>query len=76
MFVLKSDMVMDDSKKLKMLVWTTGVLCVLAMAFSVASDSFLPEIGSYLERKMYFESVISEKGLSMHKGDYWKKVKE
>ena len=65
-----------DSLKLKLLVWGTGVLCVLAMVMSIASESFLPEIGNYIERRVYFESVISKKGLSMHKADYWKKVSQ
>ncbi len=67
-------MAVDDSKKLKMLVWATGALCLLALTANVASEYFLPDMKGYIDRRVYFERVISGKGLSMHNALHWKKV--
>ena len=67
-------MPMDDSKKLKLLVWTTGVLCALTMAVNIAGEYFLPDMKGYIDRRVYFERVISGKGLSMHNAVYWEKT--
>ncbi len=67
-------MALDDSKKLKLLVWITGVLCALTMAVNIAGEYFLPDMKGYIDRRVYFERSISEKGLSMHNAVYWKKV--
>ena len=69
-------MPMDDSKKLKLLVWTTGLLCALALMANIASEYFVPDLKGYIDRRVYFERSISGKGLSMHNALYWKKVEK
>lgn len=63
---------MNDTKKFKIALLITTVLTVLILSYNVLSEYFMPEIEGYLERRIYYEKVISQKGLSMHKGMYWK----
>ncbi|MFA4828477.1 MAG: hypothetical protein WC855_11865 [Thermodesulfovibrionales bacterium] len=63
---------MTDKKKFKILATLATVLTVLILSYNVLSEYFMPEIEGYLERRIYYEKVISKKGLSMHKGMYWK----
>ncbi len=63
---------MTDAKKFKILVLLTTVLTILILSYNILSEYFMPEIEGYLERRFYYESVISKKGLSLHKGMYWK----
>lgn len=63
---------MSDRKKFKVLIILTTALTVLALSYNVLQVYFMPEIGGYIKRRVYYESVISKKGLSLHKGMYWK----
>lgn len=63
---------MTDKKKFKILAILATLLTVLILSYNVLSEYFMPEIEGYLERRIYYEKVISKKGLSMHKGMYWK----
>ena len=66
---------MTDAKKFKILIFITTVLTFLILSYNVLQEYFIPEIEGYLEgrqRQIYYEKVISEKGLSLHKGMYWK----
>jgi len=66
---------MTDIKKFKILILITTVLTILILSYNVLQEYFMPEIEGYLqsrERQIYYERVISKKGLSMHKGMYWK----
>lgn len=63
---------MKDKNKFKILILITTVLTVLILSYNVLSEYFMPEIEGYLERRIYYEKVISKKGLSLHKGMYWK----
>lgn len=65
-----------DVKKFKLLLLLTTILIVLILSYNVLSEYFIPEIKGYLERRFYYERVISKKGLSLHKGMYWKEKEE
>ena len=64
---------MTDKKKFKILAILATLLTVFILSYNVISEYFMPEIEGYLERRIYYEKVISKKGLSLHKGMYWKK---
>lgn len=66
---------MRDERKFKLLAVFASFLCVLAVAYNVAEELILPDIQNYLQRKIYYESVISKKGLSMHNALYWRQEK-
>jgi hypothetical protein len=62
---------MKDEKKFRVAVVLAAVLCVLTVAYNVASEYFIPDIEAYVKRRLYYEQVISEKGLSLHRAEYW-----
>jgi hypothetical protein len=64
---------MTDERKLSLLAIVSTALVVLAVAYNIVSESFLPGIEGYIKRKAYYEGVISGKGLSKHKADYWRR---
>ncbi len=63
---------MSDKKKFKILIILSTLLTVLTLSYNVLQEYFMPEIEGYLERRIYYERVISKKGLSLHEGMYWK----
>ncbi|KAF0144816.1 MAG: hypothetical protein FD156_1387 [Nitrospirae bacterium] len=63
---------MTDKKKFKTLAILATLLTVFILSYNVISEYFMPEIEGYLERRIYYEKVISKKGLSLHKGMHWK----
>jgi hypothetical protein len=67
---------MKDDKKFRAFVIVTMILVAVILASNVTQEFFRTEIGGYLKRKLYFEEVISTKGLPMHPADYWKKMDE
>jgi hypothetical protein len=62
---------MKDGRKFSIAVVFAAVLCVLTVAYNVAQEYFIPDIESYVKRRLYYEQVISKKGLSLHKAEYW-----
>ena len=63
---------LNDIRKFRLLAILTTTLIVLILSYNILQEYFMPEIEGYLERRIYYEKVISKKGLSMHKGMYWK----
>ncbi len=67
---------MKPVTKFKLTVIFGTLLCVLALGSNVALEYFLPDIEGYIKRRVYYERVISKKGLSMHRAEYWKEKVE
>lgn len=67
---------MKDASKFRVAVISGVLLCVLAVAYNFAGEYVLHDVQDYLKRRIYFERVISKKGLSMHEAQYWRKVEE
>lgn len=63
---------MNDAKKFKLLLLASAGLVLLTLTYSVLEEFVMPGLEGYLQRKGYYERVISQKGLSLHKGLYWK----
>ncbi len=64
-----------DGKKF---VWTAGILTglvILSLVANIIQETVLIEAGSYVKRRIYYEQVISQKGLGLHEGKYWKEEK-
>jgi hypothetical protein len=66
---------MKDARKFRLVLFFAASLCVLSIVYNVVSEYVLPDIEGYFKRKLYYESVISKKGLSMHEADYWREEK-
>lgn len=63
---------MNDTGKFRVLIAVAASLVVLILAYAIAQEYLLPDIEGYLQRKSYYERVITKKGLNLHKGLYWK----
>lgn len=63
---------MDDIKKIKLLLILTTTLTFLILAYNILEEYFLPGFEAYLQRRIYYERVISKKGLDLYKGVYWR----
>ncbi len=44
----------------------------MAIAYNISGEYILPDIESYIKRRVYYERVISKKGLSLRRADYWR----
>ncbi len=67
---------MKDERKFRAFIIAATILVVVILAYNVTQEFFRTEIGGYLQRKLYYEEVISTKGLPMHPAEYWKKMEE
>jgi hypothetical protein len=67
---------MKDESKFTILTVLSTILIVCILSYNILQEYFMTEIGGYLKRRMYFEQVISKKGLTLHKAKYWKKLEE
>jgi hypothetical protein len=63
---------MNDTKKFRALIAVATSLIVLVLAYTIAQEYIMPDVEGYLQRKSYYEKTISQKGLDLHKGLYWK----
>lgn len=63
---------MTDSHKFKALITLSAALIGIILVYSLFGETMMSDINNYLQRRAYYESVISKKGLSLHKGVYWK----
>jgi len=63
---------MTNTRKFKMLTIAATALIGLILSYAVLQEHGIIDLESYLQRKTYYERVISKKGLSLHQGLYWK----
>jgi hypothetical protein len=67
---------MKDDKKFRIFAAASTLLVVCILSYNILQEYFTTEIGSYIKRRLYFEKVISKKGLTLHDAKYWKKIDE
>ncbi len=67
---------MKDERKFRILAVLSIFLIVCILSYNILQEFFMTEIGGYLKRRIYYERVISKKGLTLHKGKYWRKMDE
>ncbi|MDO9028202.1 MAG: hypothetical protein Q7U68_05005 [Candidatus Roizmanbacteria bacterium] len=63
---------MADKNKFKTLIFLTTLLIVCILSYNILQEYVTPDIEGYITRRVYYEKVISKKGLSLHKGMYWR----
>ncbi len=66
---------MRDRGRFYLLIVLSIFLVLLIIVNNIFQDFFSKEIGAYLERRFYYERVISKKGLSLHRAMYWREEK-
>jgi hypothetical protein len=67
---------MNDEKKFRISTVFIIILVLFILSYNAFQEHFTTEIGSYIKRRIYYEKVLSKKGLPLHKGKYWKKLEE
>ncbi len=63
---------MTNTKKFTILMYAVTALTFLVLSYAVLQEYVMPDLGAYVQRRLYYERTISKKGLSLHKGMYWK----
>lgn len=63
---------MTDLSKFKALTLSSAILIFFVVSYNVFQEYIMPDVKGYLERRIYYEKVISIKGLSLHKGMHWR----
>lgn len=66
---------MTDEKKSRILLPSAALLTVAAISYNILHEYVMPDIEGYWQRRLYYERVISKKGLTLRKGMYWKEKK-
>ncbi len=63
---------MTDTKKFTVFIKIMAALVALVLTYNIFQEYIMTGVGDYVKRRMYYERVISKKGLTLHKGMYWK----
>lgn len=66
---------MTDEKKFRILLSLAALLTVAIISYNVLHEYVMPDIEGYWQRRLYYERVISKRGLTLHKGMYWNEKK-
>lgn len=62
---------MPDEKKFRMLTFSATLLTLGVIFYNIMQEYLMPDIEGYWQRRLYYERVISKKGLPLHQGKYW-----
>lgn len=66
---------MTDQRKFRSLMVIAVMLTALVILQNIAKEYFMADIEGYVKRRLHYERTISQKGLSEHKGMYWREKK-
>ncbi len=64
---------MTSEKRFKILIYLTIILVFFSVLSNIFGEYIHGEFTGYIKRMVYYERVISKKGLSLHKALYWRK---
>ena len=67
---------MDDNKKLTIAVLLSFCLLLSTVLYNVFQDYLQTHLFSYIQRRIYYERVISKKDLSHHRARYWRRLEQ
>jgi hypothetical protein len=63
---------MSDLKKFYVLIFLSILLVIFIIINNLLEERLSRDLLSYLERRYYYERVISKKGLSLERARYWR----
>ncbi len=63
---------MKDTIRFRLLIIAAVMLTALVLLQNIAEEYFMADLQGYIGRRLYYEQTISKKGLSEHKGMYWR----
>jgi hypothetical protein len=64
---------MTDERKFRIFSSIVTILILLIISYNLSQEYLMTELGGYLKRRIYYETVIKKKGLSLHRAEYWRK---
>jgi|Deesub1362A_J573_1020465.scaffolds.fasta_scaffold03499_3 hypothetical protein len=64
---------MRDDKRFRVFSLFATFLVVIILSYNLLQGYLLTGFGAYIKRRIYYETVISKKGLSLHRAEYWRK---
>lgn len=64
---------MKDAIKFRITIIVAITLVFSILSYNIFEEFLMTGIAGYLKRRIYYERVISKKGLSLHRGMYWRK---
>ncbi len=67
---------MDDNKKLTIAVLLSFCLLLSTVLYNVFQDYLQAQLFNYIQRRIYYEKVISKKDLSRHRARYWRRLEQ
>ena len=67
---------MTDQRKFNVAMIAGVVLVATVLASNTVLEPLLAGLGERMKRRSHYEEVISQKGLSLHRGVFWKEKQE
>ena len=67
---------MTDQRKFSLAMIAGVVLVATVLASNTVLEPLLAGLGERMKRRSHYEDVISKKGLSLHRGVFWKEKPE
>ena len=67
---------MTDQRKFNVAMIAGVVLIAMVLASNTVLEPLLAGLGERMKRRSHYEEVISQKGLSLHRGVFWKEKQE
>ena len=63
-----------DDRRFKIFMASVILLITIIISYNVLAEYIASGPFQYFKRKMYYERVISKRGLSLHRAKYWRTV--
>ncbi len=63
---------MNENRKLTAAILVSLSLIVMIFMYNIFGNYIESRYVSYFKRRLYYERIISKKGLSLHRARYWK----
>jgi hypothetical protein len=63
-----------DDKRFRLFMVSVIFLITIIISYNVLAEYMASGPFQYFKRKVYYEKVISKKGLSLHRARYWRPI--
>jgi hypothetical protein len=67
---------MNDDRKFKILAVLSSILVISIISLNIFHEYFSAEIGSHIQRRIYYERVLSGKSLPLHDAKHWRTLEK
>ncbi|RMG04420.1 MAG: hypothetical protein D6726_03395 [Nitrospirae bacterium] len=67
---------MNERRRFQIFLFLSALLIILVISYNIFHDYFEKNIFSYIQRRIYYERVISKSGLSKEKARFWRRIEK